>query len=56
MDVEKALVCKLIQAAHNLGFDSLYSLGCKTVADLAKTMTPEQIRSEFSTTEYELFY
>lgn len=36
-----------MQAANFLDIQSLLDLTCKTVADMIKGKTPEQIRSEF---------
>ncbi len=49
--VSRRLVCVSVlvvsQAANFLDIQSLLDLTCKTVADMIKGKTPEQIRSEF---------
>ncbi|PXF46436.1 SKP1-like protein 11 [Gracilariopsis chorda] len=47
VQVDKSTLFQLILAANFLDVQSLLDLTCKTVADMIKGKTPEQIRAEF---------
>jgi S-phase kinase-associated protein 1 len=47
-NVDQATLFELIMAANYLDIKSLLDLGCKTVANMIKGKTPEQIRQTFN--------
>lgn len=48
VQVDKSTLFQLILAANFLDVQTLLDLTCKTVADMIKGKTPEQIRAEFN--------